>query len=157
MSKQWIEKAISRRGLFKSLGVITASAAVLGIPQKGRAGDDVDALVAKTMGSGPMEEKRVTIEAPIIAENGKVVPIKVMVDHPMDADNFIQSIAIFVDKNPIPMAAKFNLTANSGKAQVAARIKMGKTSKVRAIARTNTGKLYAAINEIKVTIGGCGG
>ncbi|MGN7613338.1 thiosulfate oxidation carrier protein SoxY [Magnetococcales bacterium HHB-1] len=153
----------SRRAFFKTLGHVGMGAAALSVAPMvsasatKKAAIDVDADIKKNMGGGAIAMEKVSIEAPTIAENGKVVPVKVNVEHPMTKDNYIESIALFVDKNPIPMAFRFQLSPASGKAFVAARIKMGKTSQVRAIAKTNKGKLYGVIETIKVTIGGCGG
>ncbi|MBF0448009.1 MAG: thiosulfate oxidation carrier protein SoxY [Magnetococcales bacterium] len=153
-----METPISRRTLFSEAGRLSVAAALVGgfikIPE---AHADINDEIKKAMGSSDVDYNQVTIDAPIIAENGKVVPLKISVDHPMDANNYIESIALIIDNNPTPLIATFTLTPKNGKAQVATRVKMGKTSNVRAIARTNTGKLLGAISEVKVTIGGCGG
>ena len=153
-----LESPLSRRDLFSCVGRLGVAAALLGsFSQVSEAHADVDAVIRDTFGSSDVSMGNVTIDAPIIAENGRVVPIKVRVDHAMEADNYIDTIAIIIDGNPKPLAATYHLTPKSGKAQITARVKMGKTSKVRAIARTNKGKLLGAISEVKVTIGGCGG
>ena len=153
-----LESPLSRRGLFSGVGCLAVAAAFLGnFAKVSEARADVDDIIRNALGSTDITMGNVTIDAPIIAENGRVVPIKVRVDHPMDPDNYIDTIAIIIDGNPKPLAAKYYLTPKSGKAQITARVKMGKTSKVRAIAKTNKGQLLGAIDEIKVTIGGCGG
>ena len=40
---------------------------------------------------------------------------------------------------------------------IALRVKMGETSNVRVVVATADGKFHAAVKEVKVTIGGCGG
>ena len=65
------------------------------------------------------------------------------------------SIAILVDKNPFPLNAVFDF-ANGALAEVSARLKLGQTSLVKAIAKAD-GKFYIAQKECKVTVGGCGG
>lgn len=92
----------------------------------------------------------VVLSAPDIAENGAVVPIGVTTE----LDN-VESIAIFVDGNPNPLVASFDLGPNVA-ADVSTRIKMGKTSMVRAVVKAD-GKVYGSQKEVKVTIGGCGG
>lgn len=144
---------LSRRGFFKAAGLFGLAAAM---PQPALAAK-VDDEIAKRMGSGSLMASKVTLETPIIAENGAVVPVKVIVDHPMNADDYIASIGIFVDNNPNTFGALYKLSPKSGKAQVATRLKIGKTSKVRAVAKTNRGEMFMAVNEVKVTIGGCGG
>jgi len=93
----------------------------------------------------------ITFKAPDIAENGAVVPVTV--NAAMDG---VDSVALLVLENPSPLVATFEL-ANPSATSVGTRIKMGKTSPLIAYARVD-GKLYTATsNEVKVTIGGCGG
>ncbi len=92
----------------------------------------------------------IKIKAPDIAENGAVVPITVST-----GIKGVESIAILVEKNPQPLAAKFNF-AKTTEGFVSTRVKMGKTSKLTIIVKA-AGKLHSASKEVKVTIGGCGG
>jgi sulfur-oxidizing protein SoxY len=92
----------------------------------------------------------VTLKAPSIAENGAVVPITVSTDL---AD--VTNISILVNENPNPLAASFDLTPASIP-EVSTRLKMGKTTMVTALVAAG-GKLYSVEQEVKVTIGGCGG
>jgi len=94
--------------------------------------------------------KDVVIEAPEIAENGAVVPIEITSNVPGT-----RSIAVVVDKNPFPLIGQFQF-GEGAVPFVKLNIKMGETSEVRVIAQAG-GKSYAAVKEIKVTIGGCGG
>lgn len=96
------------------------------------------------------ESKDIVIKAPDIAENGAVVPVDVTSNIPNT-----QEIAIFVEKNPLPLASSFSF-ANGAQGYVAARLKMGQTSNVKVVAKAD-GKYYSAVKEVKVTIGGCGG
>jgi sulfur-oxidizing protein SoxY len=92
----------------------------------------------------------ITLSAPEIAENGAVVPITVETT----LEN-VQSVSIVVDKNPRPLAVSFEIPAGT-LPDVACRIKMGQTSPVTAVVKTDSG-LFSATKEVKVTIGGCGG
>lgn len=92
----------------------------------------------------------VQIKAPEIAENGAVVPLTVS-----SSMGGVTGISIVVANNPTPLAATFTLPEGT-KAEVSTRIKMAKTSEVMALVQTKDG-LFSAKQEIKVTIGGCGG
>jgi sulfur-oxidizing protein SoxY len=94
--------------------------------------------------------KDIVIEAPQIAENGAVVPIEITSNIPGTS-----SIAVVIEKNPFPLAAKFDFM-DGALPYVKLNLKMGETSDVRVVA-TAGGKHHAATKEIKVTIGGCGG
>ena len=93
---------------------------------------------------------KISLGVPTIAENGAVVPVDVSTT----LDN-VESISIVVPGNPRPLAASFELTGNA-MPEISGRIKMGQTSDVIAVVKTDTG-LFSTAKEVKVTIGGCGG
>lgn len=93
---------------------------------------------------------QISLKAPDIAENGAVVPISVST-----SIDKVESISILVENNPSPLAASFQISPDAI-ADVATRIKMGKTSNVIALVKAD-GKVYSISKEVKVTIGGCGG
>lgn len=97
-----------------------------------------------------VESQDIELKIPLIAENGAVVPITVSSRLPE-----IRSLSIFVAKNPVPLAARFELSPELDPF-VSARLKMAETSEVIAVAETASG-LYSAKQLVKVTIGGCGG
>lgn len=122
-----------------------------------------DEKVADTMkrlfGNRPIQAagNRVKFEAPMIAENGAVVPVRVDVELPMTNDDFVRNIYIISDKNRRPLNAQFAFTPEAGKASVGTNIRLASTTDVRAIAETSKGALYETTREVKVTVGGCGG
>ena len=69
----------------------------------------------------------------------------------------MKNIYVFSEGNLNPFVAKIGLTSANAKAEIAMRIKMRKTSNVRAVVETSKGNLYQNMKEVKVTVGGCGG
>ncbi len=108
-----------------------------------------DALKGLYGTASTADSKAITIKAPLQAENGAVVPITVSTSLPN-----AESIAILVKENGTPLVASVALTGASG--FFSARMKMGKTSDVK-VAVKSGGKLHVATQQIKVTVGGCGG
>jgi sulfur-oxidizing protein SoxY len=108
-----------------------------------------DALKGLGVGASS-ESKEILIEAPQIAENGAVVPIEVTCNIPNT-----KSIALVVEKNPFPLAAKFDF-GDGALPYVKVNVKLGESSFVRVLAEAG-GRFYTASREVKVTIGGCGG
>ena len=105
----------------------------------------------KAMGAGsPAESKDVQVTGPDIAENGAVVPVGVSSTLPN-----VTMVAILIEKNPNALAASFTLPEGT-LANVQTRVKMGQTSNVYALVKSD-GKFFMATKEIKVTLGGCGG
>lgn len=93
----------------------------------------------------------IKIKAPDIAENGAVVRVEV-------ASNIANtaSIAIFSLKNPLPLAASFDVS-NGAVPEVTLNVRLAETTMVKAVVKTTDGKSYSAQKEVKVTVGGCGG
>ncbi|WP_153144809.1 thiosulfate oxidation carrier protein SoxY [Dechloromonas sp. H13] len=109
-----------------------------------------DAL--KAWGAANAAESRdIVIQAPEIAENGAKVEIDITSLVPAT-----RSIAVFADKNPMPLCAALEFSGNAV-AYCRVQVKLAETTRVRAVARAADGKTYVAFREIKVTLGGCGG
>ena len=89
-------------------------------------------------------------ESPI-AENGAVVPVEVWTEGGLQAD----SIAILIEQNPSPLAIVAQIPKGT-ESKVKTRCRMSKTTNVLAVVNSG-GKLYSKTQEVKVTIGGCGG
>ena len=110
-----------------------------------------DAIKAVFGSSETAESGDIVLKAPEVAENGAVTPVTI------DASKLdgVESIAILADKNPTPLVCVYNY---SGPAvgYVSTRIKMGETMNVIGIVKAG-GKLYKVQQQVKVTIGGCGG
>jgi sulfur-oxidizing protein SoxY len=149
----------ARRVLLQRVSLVAAGlAAGLLRPLVSLAAWNKDAFGAKTAAdalkslgaSDAAASKDIVIEAPQIAENGAVVPIEITSNLPGTT-----SIAVLIDKNPFPLAGKFDFT-DGALPYVKLNVKIGQSSDVRVLAEAG-GKHYAATKEIKVTIGGCGG
>ncbi len=110
-----------------------------------------DAISAVYGSAGAADSGDVKLKAPAIAENGAVTPVTV------DATGIdgVESISILASKNPQPMVCEYSF-AGSAQGFVSTRIKMGQTMNVIAVVKAG-GKLLKAQQEVKVTIGGCGG
>lgn len=162
------KNAVTRRTFFRTAGVLGAAVAtsgLFGVPlsvaqaaeEAAAPAVDMDALIAKQVGAGAIAMEKVTLDIPATAENAALVRMPVVVDHPMEAGNFIQTVSLFIDNNPNPFIAQFELTPETGKAALEFRARMAKSSKVRVVAKSNTGKLYGLVKEIQVAAGGCAG
>ena len=113
-------------------------------------------LKAKFFGQQAIVEDKDTIEisGPYRAEDPALVPIQITSKFPQTADHFIKNITVVIDNNPAPFSASFDFTPESGKADLATRMRVNAYTFVRAIAQTNDGKLHMAKTFIKAS-GGC--
>jgi len=97
------------------------------------------------------ESRDIVINAPEIAENGAKVEIDITSQIPAS-----RSIAIFADRNPMPLCAAISFSGGA-LPYCRAQLKLAESTRIRAVVKAGDGKTYVAFREIKVTLGGCGG
>ncbi len=95
------------------------------------------------------------LDLPLVSRDGSAVPLTVEVDSPMSEDDYVASIHLFAVSNPYPEIATIHLTPRMGQAKVATRVRLNESQRVVAVARTNTGRVYADAREVRVTVAGC--
>jgi len=96
----------------------------------------------------------IELEAPYRAEDPALVPIKIISKIKQTKEHYIKKITVFVDKNPYPFVGEFELTPETGKADLAMRVRVNTYSYIRAIAEMNDGQLYMTKKFVKAS-GGC--
>lgn len=115
------------------------------------------ARILETIARGrPIRRGHVDLDMPAVAEDGRVVPVIIESDLPMTAEQYIKGIHLIVDHNPDAHLAAFHLTPALGKAYISTRIKMKRTTWVRAVVETSTGEIWAGYARVLVTLNGCG-
>lgn len=133
-----------RESILLTMGA--AVAAVLPVRALATADDSIAAFT----GGAEMGTDGITLIAPEIAENGNTVPIEV------DAPG-AEAIMVLATGNPTPDVGIFTFGALAGAQFASTRIRLAGTQDVMAIARMPDGTFVQASQEVKVTIGGCGG
>lgn len=122
-------------------------------------GDDMPDAAKKVLrehfGARTIKDGHVSLDLPEVAPDSREVPIFIETDLPMDAERYVKAIHLIVDHNPDIYVAGFELTPALGKASIDTRIKMRRSSQVRAIVETNTGELWWAHKLVYTTLNGC--
>jgi sulfur-oxidizing protein SoxY len=125
-----------------------------------RAEEDVwPALKQMTFGDRDIkaEDGKVTLDAPLTAEDAAVVPITVHV--PPEVTGPLKSLTLIIDKNPSPVVAKFTFGpaagTGGGDRSLSTRVRIDSFSHVRAILETGDGSLHMATKFVQAA-GGCG-
>lgn len=164
-----------RRQFLQAVGVLGIAAAVEGVSGAGRqlpamfrvtrpGPDDpppipnevVARIYQERFQGRPITTGHVTLDMPIMAEDGRYVPVILESDLPMTTERYVKSLYLIVDHNPDPLVTAFHFTPVLGPVNLQTRIKMKRTSWIRAIAETNTGELYADYLKVETTLNGCG-
>jgi sulfur-oxidizing protein SoxY len=107
-------------------------------------------------GKRPLRKGHVQLDIPSDAPDGRTVPLFIESDLPMTPDEYVKGVHILVDHNPDIHLAEYRLTPALGAASIDTRIKMRRTSYVRAIVETSRGELWYAASKVFVTLNGCG-
>ena len=150
---------LGRRQVLKAAGLGALAVAGTGLASRDAMAtpEKAAAAISKFTGGKKATAGKVTVKLPEIAENGRTVPVTVIVDSPMTGDNYVKSIILVAEGNPNPEVVSFNLTPGLGKAEISTRMRLGKTQNVSAAAVMSDGSVFSGTKQVKVTIGGCGG
>src|SRR5262245_57638004 len=149
-------QTVTRRyALATGLGVGTGM--LLGLRSASADPSQASAEIAKFSSGRTATAGRITIDLPVIAENGNSVLLSVIVDSPMTDDDHVTEVLFIAERNPRPVIATCHFTPMMGRAEASTRIRLAATQNVTVLAKTSRGGLLVGQRPVKVTIGGCGG
>jgi sulfur-oxidizing protein SoxY len=118
--------------------------------------DVVRKIMADRFQDRTIQRGHMTLDMPTMAEDGRYVPVALESDLPMTSERYVQAVYLIVDHNPDPLVTVFHLTPAIAPVQIQTRIKMKRTSWIRAIAETSNGELWADYLKVETTLNGCG-
>lgn len=113
-----------------------------------------DAIAAITRGA-LIQDDRVVLTIPAVAENGLSVYTTVHVESPMTATDFVRAIHIVAQHNPIARLVTFNLSPRAGVAKVSTNIRLAATQEVTALAELHDGTFLRDVKSVIVTLAAC--
>ena len=158
-------RAFIRSCALTAAGLLTAGVAPAGVlagPRRGGPDDpevpnqEVARILEAITRGRPIRRGHVDLDMPAVAEDGRVVPVIIESDLPMTAEQYVKGVHLIVDHNPDAHLAAFHLTPAVGTAYISTRIKMKRTTWVRALIETSTGEIWAGYTRVLVTLNGCG-
>ncbi len=96
----------------------------------------------------------IELEAPYRAEDPALVPVTITSKIAQTKEQYVKKITLLIDKNPVPFAGEFTFFPESGKADLALRLRVNTYTFIRAVAELNDGTLHMAKKFVKAS-GGC--
>ncbi len=102
-----------------------------------------------------LQRKNVTLSAPILADNGTLVPVTVHVTSPMTEQDHVSHIYLLSSRNPVMQVAAFSLGPWSGRAEISTRVRLAGSQQLLALARLSDGQFRYAAAEVIVTESAC--
>lgn len=143
-------------GRRRVLGTLVAGALLLTVRPATATPAALQVALREAFGDQPIQPGKVTLEVPALAENGAVVPVTVSVDSPMTEQDYVASIHLFAEKNPLPRMLDVYLSPWTGKARVASRLRIADSQQITAVAVLSDGSLWSAATQVEITVAGCG-
>ena len=152
--------ALAAGGLLGS-GALGPSERLLAAVRAGPGDPEVpNEIVAKILADisrgRPITKGHLSVDMPVAAEDGRIVPVIIESDLPMTPERYVKAVHLVVDFNPDAHLAVFELSPAIGTVSLSPRLKMKRSTWVRAIAETSRGELWAAYTHVNVTLNGCG-
>ena len=117
--------------------------------------EDAAKAIQEITGDTPVQDGKVTLTIPPLVENGNLVVLKVSVDSPMTATNYVKSIHVIAEGNPLPNIFTAYLTPRSGTANLTTRVRLADSQTVWAIAQMNDGSFWRGHADTLVTLSAC--
>jgi len=117
--------------------------------------EDADEAIQKITSGAKIQEGKVTLTIPPLVENGNLVVLKVSVDSPMTANDYVKTIHVIAEGNPLPNIFTVYLTPRSGTANITTRVRLADSQRVWAIAQMSNGSFWQGSAETLVTLSAC--
>lgn len=153
-----MQETPSRRAILSAAVGGTVAAVLTPVLAPGAAWANAEILqreIWRLMGDRKAVDGRITLDMPELAENGAVVPVHIAVQSPMTDADHVRAIHLLAEENPWPTIASLRLTPAMGKADVRFRVRLARTQTVYAFAEMSDGRIFRAVRQVQVTIGGC--
>ena len=132
----------------KALALSAGAAALTIIPV--HAMGATEELITAFTGGADVGEGGLELTTPEIAENGNTVPVEVSAPGAVE-------IMLLAAGNPTPPVATFKFGPLAASQSGSTRIRLAQTQDIVAVAKMADGSFIQTSNQVKVTIGGCGG
>lgn len=102
-----------------------------------------------------IEDKTVVdMKTPYRAEDAAVTPVSITAQFDQSPERYIEKLYVIVDNNPQPLVGTFEFTPDTGKADIALRVRIDRYTNIRAVAVLNNGEHHMVTNYVKAS-GGC--
>ncbi|MBU3557089.1 SoxY-related AACIE arm protein [Polynucleobacter sp. Ross1-W9] len=116
---------------------------------------DADEAIQRITGGATIREGKVILTIPPLVENGNLVVLKVSVDSPMTTNDYVKTIHVIAEGNPLPNIFTAYLSPRSGTANITTRVRLADSQKVWAIAQMSNGNYWQGSAETLVTLSAC--
>ena len=146
---------MKRRHFLGALAALAPEAVLAQAPPVFVQQSDSQALVKSVTRGKEAKVGRVTLELPLLADNGNSVPMKVTVESPMTEADHVKTIRLLSERNPESQMATFHLGPHSGAAEIISRVRLAGSQRVVALAEMSDGSYWMGTADVTVTLSAC--
>ena len=111
--------------------------------------------IAKIVGSNSIRDGRVKLIIPPLVESGNLVVLKLSVESPMTANDYVKAVHVIAEGNPLPNIFTAYFTPRSGRADLTTRVRLADSQRVWAIAQMSDGSFWQGYADTLVTLSAC--
>ncbi|MEY3419000.1 MAG: hypothetical protein RJA46_771 [Pseudomonadota bacterium] len=145
---------LSRRMYLSALGLLGISGWIVPSLTVAKKPEAMDAI-AKIVGSNTIRDGRVKLVIPPLVESGNLVVLKLSVESPMTANDYVKAVHVIAEGNPLPNIFAAYFTPRSGRAELTTRVRLADSQRVWAIAQMSDGSFWQGYADTLVTLSAC--
>lgn len=145
---------LSRRMYLSALGLLGISGWIVPGLTVAKKPEAMDAI-AKIVGSNTIRDGRVKLVIPPLVESGNLVVLKLSVESPMTANDYVKAVHVIAEGNPLPNIFAAYFTPRSGRAELTTRVRLADSQRVWAIAQMSDGSFWQGYADTLVTLSAC--
>lgn len=149
--RRWLQHSASLGLAWATLQATPANAQKM---ESGKLLTLADMMHPITQGAKLLQQD-VTLTAPMLADNGSLVPLGVQVQSPMTEQDHVTHLYLLSQRNPVTRMAVFQLGPWNGRADINTRVRLAGTQVVVALARLSSGEFRYGQLDIIVTESAC--
>ena len=149
--RRWLQHSAS---LGLAWAALQATPALAQKMESGKLLSLADMMNPITQGAKLLQQD-VTLTAPMLADNGSLVPLGVQVQSPMTEQDHVTHLYLLSQRNPVTRMAVFQLGPWNGRAEINTRVRLAGTQVVVAMARLSSGEFRYGQLDIIVTESAC--
>jgi sulfur-oxidizing protein SoxY len=111
--------------------------------------------IAKIVGSSSIRDGRVKLVIPPLVESGNLVVLKLSIESPMTANDYVKAVHVIAEGNPLPNIFTAYFTPRSGRAELTTRVRLADSQRVWAVAQMSDGSFWQGHADTLVTLSAC--
>ena len=145
---------LSRRMYLSALGLLGLSTWMAPSLTMAKKPEAMEAI-AKIAGSNTIRDGRVKLVIPPLVESGNLVVLKLSIESPITANDYVKAVHVIAEENPSPNIFTAYFTPRSGRAELTTRVRLADSQRVWAIAQMSDGSFWQGYADTLVTLSAC--